>query len=106
MVANNLGRVQTQIMAGNSIGVLHRAVQNHKFNQIFLRGMNNSNKFSSGIFAPENELFAQISSYINTIKEYAAESLSRLKQYMPQKFVERSSKFCFSQEFIEKVGIL
>ena len=37
MVANNLGRVQTQIMAGNSIGVLHRAVPNHKFNQIFLR---------------------------------------------------------------------
>ena len=38
MVANNIGRAETQIGAGNSRGVLHRAVPNHKFNQIFLKG--------------------------------------------------------------------
>ena len=54
MVANNIGCVETGIVAGNSMGVLHRAVINHKFNQIFLRRMNNRNEFSPQKFATMN----------------------------------------------------
>ena len=43
---------------------------------------------------------------MNAIKEYVAESSNHSKQYMPQKFAEMSSKFCFGQEFVEKLGIL
>ena len=53
LLYRNLVNCQLQVqvhkcsdLAGNSMGVLHRAVTNHKFNQIFLRRMNNSNKFS------------------------------------------------------------
>ena len=46
-----------------------------------------------------------LSSRINAIKEYVAESSSRSKQYMPRKFAEMSSKFRFGQEFVEKLGI-
>ena len=76
------------------MGVLHRAVPNHKFSQIFFERMNNCNEFS-----------LEISSRINAIKEYVAESSSRSKQYMPRKFAEMSSKFRFGQEFVEKLGI-
>ena len=76
MVANNIGRTETGIVAENSTGVLHRAVTNHKFNQIFLRRMNNSNT---------EQIFTRNSSCIFAIKEYVAESLGCSKQYMPQK---------------------
>ena len=49
MVANNIGRAETGIVAGNFMGVLHSVVTNHKFNQIFLRRMNNTTNFR-----PEN----------------------------------------------------
>ena len=42
MVANNTGRAEAGIVAGNFMGVLHSVVTNHKFNQIFLRRMNNT----------------------------------------------------------------
>ena len=95
MVANNIGRTETGIVAENSTGVLHRAVTNHKFNQIFLKRMNNSNT---------EQIFTQNSSCIFAIKEYVAESLGCSKQYMPQKFMEMSSKFHFGQEFIKKLS--
>ena len=94
MVANNIGRTETGIVAENSKGVLHRAVTNHKFNQIFLRRMNNSNT---------EQIFTRNSSCIFAIKEYVAESLSCSKQYIPQKFMEMSLKFHFGQEFIKKL---
>ena len=95
MVANNIGRTETGIVAENSTGVLHRAVTNHKFNQIFLRRMNNSNT---------EQIFTRNLSCIFAIKEYVAESLSCSKKYMPQKFIEMSSKFHFGQEFIKKLS--
>ena len=95
MVANNIGRTETGIVAENSTGVLHRAVTNHKFNQIFLRRMNNSNT---------EQIFTRNSSCIFAIKEYVAESLGYSKQYMHQKFMEMSSKFHFGQEFIKKLS--
>ena len=96
MVANNIGRTETGIVAENSTGVLHRAVTNHKFNQIFLRRMNNSNT---------EQIFTRNSSCVFAIKEYVAESLGcSSKQYMPQKFMEMSSKFHFGQEFIKKLS--
>ena len=49
MVVNNIGRAETGIVAGNFMGVLHSVVTNHKFNQIFLRRMNNTTNFH-----PEN----------------------------------------------------
>ena len=49
MVANNTGRAEAGIVAGNFMGVLHSVVTNHKFNQIFLRRMNNTTNFR-----PEN----------------------------------------------------
>ena len=49
MVANNIGRAETGIVAGNFMGVLHSVVTNHKFNQIFLRRINNTTNFR-----PEN----------------------------------------------------
>ena len=49
MVVNNIGRAETGIVAGNFMGVLHSVVTNHKFNQIFLRRMNNTTNFR-----PEN----------------------------------------------------
>ena len=96
MVANNIGRTETGIVAENSTGVLHRAVTNHKFNQIFLRRMNNSNT---------EQIFTRNSSCIFAIKEYVAESLSCSKRYMPQKFMEMSWKFHFGQEFIKKLSL-
>ena len=42
MVANNTGRAEAGIVAGNFMGVLHSVVTNYKFNQIFLRRMNNT----------------------------------------------------------------
>ena len=57
--------------------------------------MNNSNEFP-----------LEISSRINAIKEYVAESSSRSKQYIPRKFAWKLSwKFRFGQEFVEKPGI-
>ena len=50
MVVNDMGRAETEIVAGNSMEVLHGSVTNHKSNQIFLRRMNNSNEFSFRIF--------------------------------------------------------
>ena len=50
MVANNTGRAEAGIVAGNFMGVLHSVVTNHKFNQIFLRRMNNT---IQRIFAPK-----------------------------------------------------
>ena len=49
MVANNIGRAETGIVAGNFMGILHSVVTNHKFNQIFSRRMNNTTNFR-----PEN----------------------------------------------------
>ena len=51
------------------------------------------------------QISLEISSCINAIKEYVAESSSRSKQYMPRKFAEMLSKFRFGQEFVEKLGI-
>ena len=51
MVANNTGRAEAGIVAGNFMGVLHSVVTNYKFNQIFLRRMNNT---IQRIFAPKN----------------------------------------------------
>ena len=67
--------------------------------------MKNCNELSPQIFAAQNEFSLEISSRINVIKEYVAESSSRSKQYMPRKFAEMSSKFRFGQEFVEKLGI-
>ena len=50
MVVNDMGRAEPEIVAGNSMGVLHGSVTNHKSNQIFLRRMNNSNECSFQIF--------------------------------------------------------
>ena len=51
MVVNDMGRAETEIVAGNSMGVLHGSVTKHKSNQILLRRMNDRNEFSFRIFA-------------------------------------------------------
>ena len=93
MVVNDMGRAETEIVAGNSMGVLHGSVTKHKSNQILLRRMNDRNEFSFRIFA-HRAISPEISSHINTIKEYVAESSSRSKQYMP-----RTRKYHISSKY-------
>ena len=96
---------RTQIVAGNSMGVLHRAVPNHKFNHIFLKEWRIATNYHPEYSPHRTNFRFEISSRINAIKEYVAASSSRSKQYMPRKFAEMSSKFRFDQEFVEKQGI-
>ena len=47
MVVNDMGRAETEIVAGNSMEVLHGSVTNHKSNQIFLEEWTIATNFRS-----------------------------------------------------------
>ena len=99
MVANNIGHA-TQIVAGNSMGVLHRAVPNHKFSQIFWKEWTIATNYRPK-YSPHRTKFRS--------KVWVAltpsRNMSPKVRSMPRKFAEISLKFRFGQEFVEKLGI-
>ena len=96
---------RTQIVAGNSMGVLHRAVPNHKFNQIFLKEWRIATNYHPEYSPHRTNFRSKFQVALTPSRKNVAESSSRSKQYMPQKFAEMSLKFRFRQEFVEKLGI-
>ena len=105
MVANNIGDAEDSNRSGKFHGSFTQISTEPQIQPNLFESMNNCNELSPRIFAAQNEFSLEISSRINAIKEYVAESSSRSKQYMPRKFAEMSSKFRFGQEFVEKLGI-
>ena len=105
MVANNIGHAEDSNRSGKFLGSFTQSSTEPQIQPNLFERMNNCNELSPRIFAAQNEFSLEISSRINAIKEYVAESSSRSKQYMPRKFAEMSSKFRFGQEFVEKLGI-
>ena len=104
-VANNIGRAEDSNRSGKFHGSFTQSSTKPQIQPNLFERMKNCNELSPRIFAAQNEFSLEISSRINAIKEYVAESSSRSKQYMPRKFAEMSSKFRFGQEFVEKPGI-
>ena len=106
MVANNIGHAKDSNRSGKFHGSFTQSSTEPQIQPNLFERMNNCNELSPQIFTAQNKFSLEILSRINSIKEYVAESSSRSKQYMPQKFAEMSSKFRYGQEFIEKLGIL
>ena len=105
MVANNIGHAEDSNRSGKFHGSFTQSSTEPQIQPNLFERMNNCNELSPRIFAAQNEFSLEISSRINAIKEYVAESSSRSKQHMPRKFAEMSSKFRFGQECVEKLGI-
>ena len=104
MVANNIGHAEDSNRSGKFHGSFTQSSTEPQIQPNLFERMNNCNELSPRIFAAQNEVSLEISSCINAIKEYVAESSSRSKQYMPRKFAEMSLKFSFRSRICRKAG--